>query len=126
MKYQSFHPGIHLVTAYPLLLMLVLFFAFNNIFKATQNNLVLYLLIGTVSWRFLANGTSSALHLLWNAKPCDQDSYPRQVLVLSVVLASFISFIHEFAVLVPPLLILGVVLSPYIFYSFLLSIRSSS
>jgi len=125
-KYQSFHPGIHLVTAYPLLLMLVLFFAFNNIFKATQNNLVLYLLIGTVSWRFLANGTSSALHLLWNAKPCDQDSYPRQVLVLSVVLASFISFIHEFAVLVPPLLILGVVLSPYIFYSFLLSIRSSS
>ena len=48
------------------------------------------------------------------AKPCDQDSYPRKVLVLSVFLASFISFILDLVVLVPLLFILGVGLSPYI------------
>ena len=94
--------------------MLVLYFVFNNIFKATQNNFVLYLLIGIVSWRFLANGTSSAIHLLWNAKPCDQDSYPRQVLELSVVLASFHQFYTRVCGLVPLLFILGVELSLYI------------
>jgi len=59
-KYQSSILGFTWSLLNPLLMMLVLYFVFNNIFKATQNNFVLYLLIGTVSWLFLANGTSSA------------------------------------------------------------------
>jgi len=107
--------------------MLVLYVVFYNIFKATQNNFALYLLIGIVSWRFLANGTSSAIaSIVGKPSLVTKIHIPRQVLVLSAVLASFISSILEFVVLVPLLFILGVVLSPYIFYSFLLSIRSSS
>jgi len=60
-KYQSSILGFTWSLLNPLLMMLVLYFVFNNIFKATQNNFALYLLIGIVSWRFLANGTSSAI-----------------------------------------------------------------
>jgi len=88
---------------------------FSNVFKMTQNHFALYLLIGIVSWRFLANGTSSAIASIVGKPSLVTKIYiPRQVLVLSVVLAGFISSILEFVVLVPLLLILGVGLSPYI------------
>ena len=114
-KYQSSILGFTWSLLNPLLLMLVLYFVFNNIFKATQNNFALYLLIGIVSWRFLANGTSSAIaSIVGKPSLVTKIRIPRQVLVLSVVLASFISSILEFVVLVPLLFILGVGLSPYI------------
>jgi lipopolysaccharide transport system permease protein len=114
-KYQSSILGFTWSLLNPLLLMLVLYFVFNNIFKMTQNHFALYLLIGIVSWRFLANGTSSAIASIVGKPSLVTKIYiPRQVLVLSVVLASFISSILEFVVLVPLLFILGVGLSPYI------------
>lgn len=114
-KYQSSILGFTWSLLNPLLMMLVLYFVFSNIFKARQNNFALYLLIGIVSWRFLANGTSSAIASIVGKPSLVTKIYiPRQVLVLSVVLASFISSILEFVVLVPLLFILGVGLSPYI------------
>lgn len=114
-KYQSSILGFTWSLLNPLLMMLVLYFVFSNIFKARQNNFALYLLIGIVSWRFLANGTSSAIASIVGKPSLVTKIYiPRQVLVISVVLASFISSILEFVVLVPLLFILGVGLSPYI------------
>lgn len=114
-KYQSSILGFTWSLLNPLLMMLVLYFVFSNIFKARQNNFAIYLLIGIVSWRFLANGTSSAIASIVGKPSLVTKIYiPRQVLVLSVVLASFISSILEFVVLVPLLFILGVGLSPYI------------
>jgi lipopolysaccharide transport system permease protein len=114
-KYQSSILGFTWSLLNPLLMMLVLYFVFSNIFKATQNHFALYLLIGIVSWRFMANGTISAITSIV-AKPSlvTKVHIPRQVLVLSTVLASFISSILEFVVLVPLLFILGVGLSPII------------
>lgn len=114
-KYQSSILGFTWSLLNPLLMMLVLYFVFSNIFKATQNHFALYLLIGIVSWRFMANGTSSAIaSVVGKPSLVTKVHIPRQVLVLSTVLASFISSILEFAVLVPLLFILGVGLSPYI------------
>jgi lipopolysaccharide transport system permease protein len=114
-KYQSSILGFTWSLLNPLLMMLVLYFVFNNVFKATQNHFALYLLIGIVSWRFLANGTSSAIaSIVGKPSLVTKIRIPRQVLVLSVVLSSFISSILEFVVLVPLLFILGVGLSPYI------------
>ena len=114
-KYQSSILGFTWSLLNPLLMMLVLYFVFSNVFKATQNHFALYLLIGIVSWRFLANGTSSAIaSIVGKPSLVTKIRIPRQVLVLSVVLSSFISSILEFVVLVPLLFIFGVGLSPYI------------
>jgi lipopolysaccharide transport system permease protein len=114
-KYQSSVLGFVWSLLNPLLLMLVLYFVFANLFKATQNNFALYLLIGIISWRFLANGTSLAMGSIVGKPSLVTKIYiPRQVLVLSSVLSSFVSSILEFVVLVPLLVILGVGLSPYI------------
>lgn len=114
-KYQSSILGFTWSLLNPLLMMLVLYFVFSNLFKATQNHFALYLLIGIVSWRFLANGTSSAIaSIVGKPSLVTKIRIPRQVLVLSVVLSSFISSILEFVVLVPLLFIFGVGLSPYI------------
>ena len=114
-KYQSSILGFTWSLLNPLLMMLVLYFVFSNVFKATQNHFALYLLIGIVSWRFLSNGTSSAIaSIVGKPSLVTKIHIPRQVLVLSVVLSSFISSILEFVVLVPLLFILGVGLSPYI------------
>jgi len=114
-KYQSSILGFTWSLLNPLLMMLVLYFVFSSIFKASQNNFALYLLIGIVSWRFMANGTSSAItSIVGKPSLVTKVHIPRQVLVLSTVLASFISSILEFVVLVPLLFILGVGLSPNI------------
>lgn len=114
-KYQSSILGFTWSLLNPLLMMLVLYFVFSNVFKATQNHFALYLLIGIVSWRFISNGTSSAItSIVGKPSLVTKIHIPRQVLVLSVVLSSFISSILEFVVLVPLLFILGVGLSPYI------------
>ena len=56
-KYQSSVLGFAWSLLNPLLMMLVLYLVFNNVFKNNQDHFALYLLIGIVSWRFLANGT---------------------------------------------------------------------
>lgn len=114
-KYQSSILGFTWSLLNPLLIMLVLYFVFSNIFKATQDHFALYLLIGIVSWRFLANGTSLAMaSIVGKPSLVTKIRIPRQVLVLSAVLSSLISSTLEFVVLVPLLIILGVGLSPYI------------
>lgn len=114
-KYQSSILGFIWSLLNPLLMMLVLYIVFSNVFKATQNNFAIYLLIGIVSWRFLANGTSQAMgSIVRNPSLVTKIYIPREVLVLSSVLSSSISSILEFVVLVPLLFILGVGVSSYL------------
>jgi lipopolysaccharide transport system permease protein len=60
-KYQSSVLGFAWSMLNPLLLMLVLYFVFSNVFKTTQDHFALYLLIGVISWRFFSTGTTSAM-----------------------------------------------------------------
>ncbi|MGB4086984.1 ABC transporter permease [Methanothrix sp.] len=114
-KYQSSVLGFAWSLLNPLLMMLVLYLVFSNVFKANQDNFALYLLIGIVSWRFLAIGSSASMNAVVCKPSLVTKIYiPRQVLVMSVVLSSLISSILEFLVLVPLLIILGAGISPYI------------
>ena len=111
-KYQSSALGFAWSILNPLLMMLVLYFVFSNIFRFEQEHFALYLLIGIISWRFLANGTMSSMSAIVGKPSLVTKLYiPRQVLVLSTVLSSFISSILEFCVLVPLLFIFGASLS---------------
>ena len=114
-KYQSSVLGFAWSLLNPLLMMLVLYLVFSNLFKANQDHFALYLLIGIVSWRFLAIGSSASMGAIVGKSSLVTKIYiPRQVLVMSTVLSSFISSILEFLVLVPLLIILGAGISPYI------------
>jgi lipopolysaccharide transport system permease protein len=114
-KYESSILGFAWSLLNPLLMMLVLYLVFYNVFKMQQQNFALYLLIGIVSWRFMANGTSAAMSAIVGKSSLVTKVYiPRKVLVLSSVLSSFICSLLEFMVLIPLLLLLGIGLSPYI------------
>ncbi len=114
-KYQSSVLGFAWSLLNPLLMMLVLYLVFSNVFNANQDNFALYLLIGIVSWRFMSIGSSAAIGAIVGKPSLVTKIYiPRQVLVMSVVLSSLISSILEFLVLVPLLIILGAGISPYI------------
>lgn len=96
----------------PLLLMLVLYFVFSNIFRMQEENFALYILIGIVTWRFFAIGTLSAMgSIVGKASLVTKIYIPREILVLSSALSSLISSLLEFLVLVPLVFILGPTIS---------------
>ncbi len=111
-KYQSSVLGFAWSLLNPLLMMLVLYLVFSNVFKMNQDHFALYLLIGIVCWRFLANGTSASMMAIVGKPSLVTKIYiPRQVLVLSTVLSNFISSLLEFLVLGALLIVFGVKLS---------------
>ncbi|MFZ3147624.1 MAG: ABC transporter permease [Methanothrix sp.] len=116
-KYQSSVLGFAWSMLNPLLLMLVLYFVFSNVFKMTQDHFALYLLIGIISWRFFATATTSAMSaIVSNSSLVTKIFIPREVLVLSTILSALISSLLEFLVLVPFLIVFGAGLSPYILF----------
>jgi lipopolysaccharide transport system permease protein len=114
-KYQSSVLGFAWSLLNPLLMMLVLYFVFINVFRFDQEDFALYLLIGIIAWRFLANGTMAAMGSIVGRPGLVTKLYiPRQILVMSSTLSSLISSLLEFAVLIPLLFILGAEVTPNI------------
>jgi lipopolysaccharide transport system permease protein len=116
-KYQSSALGFAWSLLNPLLLMLVLYFVFTNVFRFNQENFALYILVGLIAWRFLANGTTAGIFsIVGRSSLVTKIFIPRQILVLSTTLSCFISSLLEFCVLIPLLFIFGVKITPYIFF----------
>ena len=115
-KYQSSILGFAWSLVNPLLMMLVLYLVFSNIFNVTENYFALYILIGIETWRFLQIGSSLAMTAIVG-KPglVTKVFIPRQILVFSSVLSSFISSLLEFAVLFFLLFVFDVTITPLIF-----------
>ena len=116
-KYQSSALGFAWSLLNPLLMMLVLYVVFVNVFRFNQDNFALYILVGLIAWRFLANGTSMAMGSIVGRPGLVTKIYiPRQILVLSTTLSCFISSLLEFCVLIPLLFIFGIKITPYILF----------
>ncbi len=114
-KYSSSVLGFAWSMLNPLMMMLVLYFVFSNVFKFTQEHFALYLLIGITAWRFFALGTSVAMSsIVGKASLVTKIYIPREILTLSIVISALTSSILEFLVLIPLLFILGASLSPTI------------
>ncbi len=106
-KYSSSVLGFAWSMLNPLLMMLVLYFVFNSMFK-NQENFVVYLLTGILTWRFFALGTTLAMVSIVGKSSLVTKIYiPREILTLSAVISSLVSSILEFLVLLPLLIILG-------------------
>jgi len=111
-KYQSSVLGFAWSMLNPLLMMLVLYAVFNNIFRFEQEHFALYLLIGIIAWRFLVNGTMAGMYsIVGKSSLVTKIFIPREVLTFSMTMSAFISSILEFMVLIPLLLIFGASLS---------------
>lgn len=116
-KYQSSILGFAWSLLNPLLMMLVLYAVFVNVFRFNQDNFALYILVGLIVWRFFVNGTSTAMGSIVGRPGLVTKIYiPRQILVLSTTLSCFISSILEFFVLIPLIIIFGAKITPNILF----------
>jgi lipopolysaccharide transport system permease protein len=105
-RYQNNALGFLWSLLSPLLLALVLYFIFRHLWGREQD-FAINLLVGIMSWRFFANGTSSSLRAIVGKSSLVTRIYiPRQILVLSNVLANIISSLLEFIILLPILFVL--------------------
>lgn len=105
-RYQNTALGFFWSLLSPLLLALVLYFIFSHLF-GREENFAINLLVGIMAWRFFANGTSSSLGAIVGKPSLVTKVYiPRQILVLSNVLANIISSLLEFIVLLPIIFVL--------------------
>jgi lipopolysaccharide transport system permease protein len=99
----------------PLMMMVILYLVFSNVYKSTQENFVIYLLIGILSWRFFSLVTTSSLEAIVAKESLVKKIYiPREILTLSMVISGLISSFLEFLVLIPLLVVLGVGIYPAI------------
>ncbi|MCX6693238.1 MAG: ABC transporter permease [Methanomicrobiales archaeon] len=107
-KYKNSLLGIAWSFISPLLMMLVLYFVFVNIFERTQDNYAIYVLSGLISWRFFSITTSVAMtSVVKKSSLINKIYFPRQIIIFSSVLASAISYMIEVAVLLILIIILG-------------------
>lgn len=80
----------------PLLIMTVLYFVFSTIFKADIENYPLYLLLGLIMWNMFSRGTTMGIDSIIMKEGLVSQTYlPREVVVISGVLTSFIMMLLE-------------------------------
>jgi lipopolysaccharide transport system permease protein len=105
-RYQNTALGFFWSLLSPFLLAVVLYFVFSHLF-GREENFAINLLVGIMAWRFFATGTSASLGAIVGKPSLVTKVYiPRQILVLSNVLANIISSLLEFIVLLPIIFVL--------------------
>jgi lipopolysaccharide transport system permease protein len=111
-KYQSSILGFAWSLVNPLFMMLILYVVFSNVFDVSDSLYAFYILIGITTFRFFSIGTSQGMGSIVT-KPglVNKVFIPRQILVFSSVLSTFISSILEFCVLFILLIVFGVPLT---------------
>ncbi len=120
-RYQNTALGFLWSLLSPLLMALVLYFVFRYLFDQ-EPNFAAYLLVGLMTWRFFAVGTTSAVYAVAGKASLVTKVYvPRQILVLSNTISNLISALIEFIIIIPVLyfisgdLPLTILLFPLIF-----------
>jgi lipopolysaccharide transport system permease protein len=99
-RYQNTVLGFLWSILSPLALALVLYFVFKNLFKQ-EENYAANLILGIIAWRFFTVGTTSALSTIVGKSSLVTKVYlPRQILIISNVLANLLGSLLEFLVLV--------------------------
>lgn len=101
LKYQGSFLGYLWSLMKPLLLFLVLYFVFNNIFKLGKAipNYPVYLLLGITLWGFFAETTSICMASIVNSGDLIRKIYfPRIILPIAMSITSFITLVLNLVV----------------------------
>ena len=106
-RYQNTALGFFWSILSPLLMALVLYFVFRYLFMQ-EPNFAAYLLVGLMSWRFFATGTTAGLYSVVGKPSLVTKVYvPRKILVLSNTLSNLISSLIEFVIIIPILYVVS-------------------
>ncbi len=107
-KYQASVLGIIWSFLNPLLMMLILYTVFVNVFGRVENFYAIYILIGITTWRFFASTTTQGMaSIVGNPTLVTKIFLPRQILVLSNVFASIIQYGMELSVVIALIVFVG-------------------
>lgn len=112
-KYQHTYLGLVWSLLSPLLLLIVLYFIFNN-FRHLEASFAQYLLVGILTWRFFSVATSSSLSVIkQKAGILSNIVLPSEIFVFTKNLSALISFTLEFVILIPLVALITGGISPY-------------
>ena len=102
---------------HPFLMLTILYMLFSKRLGRGIDHYEIYLLIGIIQWNFLNVGTNEGLKSIINNRPILRNIYiPRTAIVISSVLAVFISFFFELFVLGGFIVFSGLGFSPAILF----------
>ncbi len=114
-RYKRSALGFLWVMLNPLLMMLVFYFLFSNIFGKTVGNYTAYIMSGITLWQLFAQGTSvSSLAFLTNRNLISKIYLPKSIFPISVVASSLVHFVFSLVPLVLIVIASGTTISPYV------------
>ncbi len=104
-KYKESILGIIWSLLNPLLMLIIYTLAFQFIIRLNVNNFPLFFIIALLPWNFLVASMSMTVSSIVDNSPLIQKVYfPREVIVLSIVISNLIQYIITLIILVPALL----------------------
>jgi ABC-2 type transport system permease protein len=105
-KYKSSVLGVAWSMLNPVLYLVVFYVVFTFILRSGIENFVVFLLSGIVPWSLFATGLQAATDsVVANAPLVTKVAFPREILPLSAVGASLVSFFYQSIVLLAALLV---------------------
>jgi len=99
----------------PLLMMLVLFFVFSVIFRIQIEHFPIFLLAGILPWHFFSIVfADSTKTIIDNANLIKKIYFPREVLIISIILSNLVNFLLSLIVLFAFLLLFHIEITFFI------------
>lgn len=100
----------------PLLMLLILYFVFSFIIKLEINNYILFLFLGIILWTFFTDSTVLSMGNVLSKKELIKKVYfPKDVLVISSCLNSFLNLLFSLLVFIIFLLLFKIKMTIYFF-----------
>lgn len=101
-KYKESILGIIWSLLNPLLMLIIYTIAFQFIIRLNVDNFPLFFIIGLLPWNFLVASMAMSVGTIVDNSPLIQKVYfPREILVLSIVISNLIQYIITLVILIP-------------------------
>lgn len=111
-RYKRSVIGFIWVMLHPLLMMLILYIVFSELFKVSIPNFSAYLISGIILWGFFSQSTSAAvISFIGNSNLIKKVYIPKAILPLSTILSAFAHFLFAMIPLFAIFFITGVHIS---------------
>jgi ABC-type polysaccharide/polyol phosphate export permease len=122
-RYKQSFLGFFWIVLNPFFQMLIMSFVFSKILKMGNLGVPypLFIYAGLLPWLFMVNSLSSAMNVfISDASLIKKIYFPREILVLSTLLAKTFDFFLSFLIFILMMIVFKVAFSPFILFFFLI------